>query len=113
MPLLRPQLRFVFASFVGVAVSCAAETIDFSRQILPILSDACFRCHGPDGEKRKAKLRLDEHDGLFRTEDGVTIVAPGKPKESELILRITNTDPEDVMPPRDSMRQLTKREIEL
>ncbi len=104
--------RFAFALALGVVAS-RAETVDFKRQILPILSDACFRCHGPDGEKRKAKLRLDEHDGLFRTVDGLTVVAPGQPTESELIFRITDADPEEVMPPSDSTRQLTKTEIEL
>ncbi len=107
-----PHARFAIALLLCV-VATRAGTVDFNRQVLPILSDACFRCHGPDGEKRKAKLRLDEHDGLFRTVDGVTVVAPGKPAESELIARITNPDPEDVMPPRDSTRQLTKNEIEL
>src|SRR5882757_9130608 len=106
-----PHARLAIAFALSV-VAIRAETVDFNRQILPILSDACFRCHGPDGEKRKAKLRLDEHEGLFRTRDGITVVAPGKPADSELILRITSSDSEEVMPPPEATRRLTKNEIE-
>ncbi|MBL9211474.1 MAG: PSD1 domain-containing protein [Opitutaceae bacterium] len=91
----------------------AAETIDFNRQILPILSDACFHCHGPDAATREAKLRLDQRDGIFRTREGVTVVAPGKPDASELILRISSPHEDEVMPPRKASRQLKPAEIEL
>jgi hypothetical protein len=97
----------VLAVALGAAAG-HAETIDFNRQILPILADACFRCHGPDEAQRKGKLRLDEHDGLFRTRDGFTVVTPGQPEASELLLRITSTDDDEVMPPTDSVRRLSE-----
>ena len=91
----------------------AAEEIDFARDIRPILSDACFTCHGPDERKRKADLRLDTKEGLFEDLGGYAAVVPGKPDESELIVRIVTTDKSDRMPPRRSKRQLADREIAL
>ena len=85
--------------------------INFSRDILPILSDTCFTCHGPDQNQRKADLRLDTKDGALRTENPVII--PGKSGDSELILRITSSDPAEVMPPQKSNRKLTAGQIEL
>ena len=60
--------------------------VDFNRQIRPILSESCYQCHGPDVNKRKADLRLDMRDGLFKSAEGTTIVVPGKPEESELFV---------------------------
>ena len=76
-----------------------SPAVDFNRDIRPILSESCYQCHGPDANKRKADLRLDTRDGLFRSADGSTVVVPGKPDESELWLRITSDDPETRMPP--------------
>src|SRR5262245_59090545 len=89
-----------------------AKDVDFSREVLPILSDACFKCHGPDDKARKAKLRLVTKDGLFRTDEDVTVVKPGDLKGSELVSRITTDDEDDAMPPRDAVRQLKPAEIE-
>ena len=107
-----PHARIALAVLSG-GVIARAETIDFNRQILPILSDACFRCHGPDGAARKAKLRLDQREGIFRTREDVTVVTPGKPEASELILRITSSDEDEVMPPPDAVRRLSPAEIDL
>jgi hypothetical protein len=100
------------AIFVLLTASALAGEVDFSRDVLPILSDACYHCHGPDENRRKAKLRLDTKDGLFRTVDGVTVVAPGDVKKSELVVRITSDDEDEVMPPKKAVRQLTLAEIE-
>ena len=113
MPFPRPTIFLSLIALAGIPALRAAETIDFSRQILPILSDACFRCHGPDAGSRKAKLRLDQREGLFRTRDDITVVAPGKPEASEMLLRIVSKDPEEVMPPPDSTRQLKPAEAAL
>jgi hypothetical protein len=107
-----PHVRFAFAAAVFVPGARAAEAIDFNRHIQPILSDACFRCHGPDPATREAKLRLDQREGLFRTRNEITVVTPGDPDASELYLRITSEDEEEAMPPRDSNRQLKPAEIE-
>ena len=85
----------------------AAEPIDFSRDVLPILSDNCFKCHGPDEEARKAELRLDTREGLFRIKEGVAVTVPGRSAESELIARTGSNDPEEMMPPPKSNRKLT------
>ena len=66
------------------------EQSRFSREILPILSDRCFTCHGPDSAKRKADLRLDQRDSALKSK----AIVPGKASESELIARITSHDPD-------------------
>jgi hypothetical protein len=87
------------------------SAVDFNRQIRPILSETCYQCHGPDRNKRKAELRLDQRDGLFRSADGTTVVVPGKPDESELFFRITTTDPDLRMPPPKSGSYLKPEQI--
>ncbi len=88
---------------------CAAEPpVDFSRDALPVLSDYCFQCHGPDANARKAKLRFDDKSVPF--DRGV--IVPGKPKESAFIDRITSTDPEMVMPPPSLKRKLSAQQID-
>ncbi len=90
----------------------AAEGVDFARDVLPILSDACFHCHGPDATRREAELRLDLQAGLFVTRDGKRIVVPGNSAESELVRRVTSADDSLRMPPPDSNRKLTTAQIE-
>jgi len=91
------------------ATTRAAEPpVDFSREVLPILSDFCFQCHGPDAGTRKAKLRLDDKDSPF--DRGV--IVPGKPKESALLDRIASADPDMVMPPPSLKRKLTPKQID-
>src|SRR5688572_9919209 len=87
--------------------------VDFIRDVRPILSDACFHCHGPDPAQRKGKFRLDIKDEVFRAgKSGKTPIVPGKPAESELIARILSTDPDEVMPPPDAKTQLRPEQIE-
>src|SRR5471030_2228034 len=94
---LIPTVIWLAASALGIAA--APGTVDFNRDIQPILSENCYHCHGPDGAARKAKLRLDQKEGaLGKNEDGRAIVAPGKPGDSELITRILSTDSDEVMP---------------
>jgi Protein of unknown function (DUF1553)/Protein of unknown function (DUF1549)/Planctomycete cytochrome C len=90
-----------------------AGRVDFNRQIRPILSESCYQCHGPDQSKRKAKLRLDLREGLFRSSDGTTVVVPGKPDESELVERIASDDPELQMPPVKSGTPLNAEQVGL
>jgi mono/diheme cytochrome c family protein len=91
-----------------------ARAVDFNRDIRPILSDNCFQCHGPDEKARKARLRLDVKEGAFAPrQDGPPVIVPGRSAASELVRRITAPDPDDVMPPPESNRQLTPRQIEL
>ena len=118
-----PRLRFLGPSgrsllLVG-ALGCARAapapaTLDFGRDILPILSNNCFHCHGPDDSYRKGKLRLDTHAGVLGTgKSGATTVVPGKTADSELIQRIISKDDDEVMPPRAAKEKLSAKQIEL
>ena len=90
------------------------KSVDFNFEIRPILSDKCFKCHGPDPRNRKAGLRLDTKDGAFgTTETGSRAVVPGNLVESELISRITAADKTERMPPESLGRTLAPKEIEL
>lgn len=103
----------VFATCIALiwlAPPSLADEVDFNRDVRPILSDACFACHGPDGGQRQADLRLDLQDGLFRSVDGVAVVNPQSPAKSELLRRILSDDPDTVMPPHDGGRKLTAAE---
>ena len=87
---------------------CAEAPISFERDIQPILSENCYHCHGPDGEARKAKLRLDHRDSaLAPAKSGAIAIVPGKPDDSELVGRIFSDDPAEVMPSPKSNRTLT------
>jgi hypothetical protein len=89
----------------------AADRIDFARDIRPILSDACFQCHGPDETQRKADLRLDTRPGIFGNRDSGVPVVAGKPEDSEAWLRITADDPKMLMPPLKSGKKLSEKQI--
>jgi hypothetical protein len=89
------------------------RAVDFEREIRPILSDACYVCHGPDSTTRKADLRLDTREGAFAKIDGVAMIVPGKPDQSEVFRRITTSDADDRMPPAKSKRKLTPGQIDL
>ncbi len=88
--------------------------VEFNRDIRPILSDNCFACHGPDEKTRQAGLRLDiaEH-AKTKLASGSIALVPGKLGESELARRIGTVDPNQQMPPSDSGKKLTARQIEL
>lgn len=97
----------------GKSFAAAAERVDFNHEIRPILSDRCFTCHGPDEKSRKAKLRLDTKEGLFKPLDsGLTVVKPGDAAKSDLVRRIFATD-DDQMPPEKSKLKLSAAEKEL
>src|SRR5947208_996830 len=96
--------------------SCVAATqspapVDFSRDVLPILSKTCFPCHGPDDQSRKAELRLDTREGALRTSHPV--IRPGNSAASELVRRISRPGKGGQMPPARARRQLTPAEITL
>ena len=96
------------------AEPASRPTIDFNRQIQPILSENCFACHGPDAGQRKAKLRLDLKEGaLEKRKDGAAAVVPGKSAESELFRRITAADTQEHMPPAKTGKKLSPAQVEL
>ncbi len=88
-------------------------SIDYSRDIRPILSNTCFKCHGPDDQVREADLRLDTAAGAQADLGGHQAITPGNPETSELIARIRSTDDERKMPPADSGLKLSEREVAL
>ncbi len=84
------------------------EKVSFSRDVLPILSDKCFKCHGPDEGSRQAGLRLDTSQGAFGNRGGRFAVVPWQPQDSMMVKRIHSAD--DPMPPPDSGKKLTDAE---
>jgi hypothetical protein len=92
------------------------EVVDYNYHIRPILSDRCYKCHGPDGNKREADLRLDTEEGAYKAlkddPKGHVIVA-GDPLNSDLYLRVAATDTSYLMPPPSSNLALTPYEIKL
>ncbi|MFM8252693.1 MAG: PSD1 and planctomycete cytochrome C domain-containing protein [Planctomycetota bacterium] len=97
----------------GSSMTMAAEPLQFGRDILPILSDNCFFCHGPDEKNREANLRLDTEEGAIQPRETTAAIVRGKSAMSELMRRITSSDPELQMPPPKSNRKLTPQQIEL
>ncbi|NOT64249.1 MAG: DUF1549 domain-containing protein, partial [Acidobacteria bacterium] len=92
--------------------SSGAEPIRFGRDVLPILANHCFACHGPDETKRKANLRLDlEADAKAQRRSGSPIAA-GEPDNSLVLKRMTSTDADVVMPPPSAHKQVTSAQIE-
>ncbi len=107
------MLRFTILLALAPAFGAAGATIDFSRQIRPILSENCFFCHGPDEAKREAGLRLDEEASAKTSNDGVIAVVPGDPGQSALIQRIVSTDPDEVMPPPKQHKIIAPEQVAL
>ena len=87
-----------------------AQTVDFQRDIQPILSDKCWSCHGQDEGTRQAGLRLDEATAALAGGDSGKAIVPGRASESELVARIMSADPEMVMPPPKAQKPLTASE---
>lgn len=104
-------LHLVVGFIVAVPLSArAAEpaSLEYNRDIRPILADTCFACHGVDGAARQADLRLD----LRQSAIDAGALEPGKPAESSLIERILTSDPELVMPPPKTHKKITDAQKE-
>ncbi|MGC6486970.1 MAG: c-type cytochrome domain-containing protein, partial [Planctomycetota bacterium] len=99
------------AAALAAAPSVCAQQVRFDRDVLPLLSDRCFQCHGPDARAREADLRLDDRADLVRDRGGYAVVRPGDPGASELIARVTARD-EAQMPPAHANLALRAEEIE-
>ena len=96
-----------------ITASSADDSVSFSRDIAPILAANCYQCHGPDASKRETEFRLD--DEKIANEilaSGKKAIVPGSIKSSELFQRILAED-ESRMPPADSGRQLSAKEIQM
>lgn len=96
------------AALFGGAPVHAAGTPDFNREVRPILSRYCFKCHGPDDKGRKGGLRLDLREAALKpAKSGAVAIVPGKTDDSELCLRIFSSDADEVMPPAETKTELT------
>src|SRR5439155_22788905 len=114
----RLVLLVAAASAAGhvAAAEPASTTVDFNRDIRPILSNTCAKCHGPDPAQRKGGtdgLRLDVRADAVADLGGYAAIVPGQPEKSELIKRITSADGDERMPPKESGKKLTPREVRL
>src|SRR5580698_4760352 len=79
----------------------ADNVVRFNRDIRPIMSDTCFRCHGPDQRARMAGLRLDLRDeAVKKTKSGVTPIVPGAPDRSAIVQRVFSENRASIMPPQ-------------
>ena len=104
------------SAFAQTAPGAGGTPIDFSRDIKPILSNNCFFCHGPDQNERKGGkdgLRLDTEAGALADQGGTFAVVKGQPDKSELVRRVTSTDPDTQMPPKATGKRLSEREVSL
>lgn len=101
---------FSLCALLGtVQAAVAQETApDFNRDVRPILSQFCFKCHGPDDGKREAGLRLDLRDAAVALlESGTVAIKARKPDQSELLRRIETSDTDLLMPPPSSNMTLS------
>jgi hypothetical protein len=118
IPRLFVRSGFTAASLLLITIPAGAadRPVSFNRDIRPIMSDTCFRCHGPDKSSRMMGLRLDiREEATKKTKSGVTPIVPGKPEESAIVARIFATD-NRVMPPpyahkelKDSQKETIRR----
>jgi hypothetical protein len=95
------------------AAEAPTKPVDFNREIRPILSDNCFKCHGPDEKMRMAKMRLDETEGLFVDRGGYKIIVPGNSAQSKIYQKISSKDVAFRMPPAYSGKTLTEKQIQV
>ena len=103
-------LLFPLFGLTTVSGQCWAQTVSFNRDIRPILSNNCFHCHGPDAAHREADLRLDDETSALADRGGYVALAAGDLSKSEAWQRILSEDPDLVMPPPDSHKELTSDE---
>ncbi len=108
---------WLLPSAVSIAVCAAAradESVDFNRDIRPILAQRCFRCHGPDEEEVKAGLRLDLRErAVMELDGGHSAIDLSTPDESQLLVRVNSTDEDLRMPPAEAGAPLSQRQRDL
>ncbi len=115
-------VSFGYVALVGwsckekLSTASAEDSVDYNLHIRPVLSDRCFKCHGPDANQRKANLRLDTYEGALaalKDNPKAHAIVPGNPEQSEVYLRISSGDTSQVMPPVKSNLRLNSNEIDL
>ncbi|MEZ6086760.1 MAG: DUF1549 domain-containing protein [Pirellulaceae bacterium] len=110
--------RLRLRSALMLVISCLqsstgdAQQVDFNRDIRSLLSNNCLMCHGPDDKARSTDLRLDTQEGSRIDLGGYAAIVPGDPDNSELLVRLTTSDPDLRMPPEGKGRRLTEEEVD-
>ncbi|MCA9119974.1 MAG: PSD1 domain-containing protein [Planctomycetaceae bacterium] len=119
MPDVHTQIRRIFEFLLAASplLCCAGADaegdVNFARDVRPLLSNTCFKCHGPDEDGREADLRLDTQEGAYADLGGYQAINPKNPDASVLVERITHSDPDLRMPPPSSGLKLSPAQIEL
>jgi len=113
-----PSFSVLCASLLWVyfapASSAQPAAPDFSKDVRPLLSKYCFKCHGPDDATRKGRLRLDDRESATKpAKSGAIALVPGNPASSEFIKRIITQDPDELMPPPSTKQALTETEKQI
>ncbi|MEA3209625.1 MAG: hypothetical protein QOE70_2682 [Chthoniobacter sp.] len=108
---LAPSMLLLFAVTAAGANLPLPDKIEFNRDVRPILSENCFKCHGHDPKAREADRRLDTREGALAEHEGVRGIVPGDLAASEVHLRIHTADKEEQMPPPKSGKVLTARQV--
>ena len=105
---------FLLSATGFLAAEALPNKVDYSRDIKRILSNNCYACHGPDAKKVKGGLRLDSFESATKElKSGERAVVPKDLSESAIVYRITTKDTDEQMPPADSNKKLSDREIAL
>lgn len=113
----RPVLRAAWVA-AGLGLSslmsmAAGDEVSFNRDVLPILAENCYACHGPDKAGRKGGLQIHlREEALAKRKSGEHVIVPGKAAESLLVERVT-ADADEIMPPPESGERLTERQVEV
>ncbi len=108
------QFPFLFIFLLLISfMEVTAGDVSFNRDVRPILSDKCYYCHGTDPDHRKGDRRLDTREGALAEKDGVRAIVPGKPQDSDLIVRILSKEKDELMPPPKSHKILSPGEKEI
>ena len=105
-------MRYFFPSLlIWITAPLVAEEVDFNRDVRPILSDKCFKCHGPDAKNQKSDFRIDTFEHATEDLGDYAGVVPGSLEKSEVHWRLHSDDSADLMPPPEAKMPLTKEEI--
>src|SRR5438105_6719444 len=103
----------ILGAGLGLSESLKSPPVDFNREIRPILTENCFKCHGPDPGARKAGLRFDVRaEALKPVKSGAVPIVPGAPEKSAMVARITASDSQKRMPPAQTGKKLSSTQIE-
>ena len=108
---MNPMRTCLLFAVAVLSAGGRAAPVDFTRQVLPILSENCYACHGPDAENAQGGLRLDRRELALKGGDNGNAIVPGDPDVSLILERVGHEDPDTVMPPPDKKPRLTPEQI--